>query len=451
MDIKAAIIKNIIYPIVEWKNKSNVLHYLNEYEKTQFQNSLEIERMQWEKMKYLLEHSYENVPFYTERFQKCGIVPSDIRSPADMLLLQPLTKDDIQDNFWKMLSKDISPEMLIEDYTGGSTGKPLKFYYDEQRSQRREASRIRHNRWSCWEIGEKMAVLWGDSSDNSGENIKNKIRRKFINRVLFLDAFNLNKVKMEKFALELEKFKPKIILAYANAIYLLAIFLQNKGRRIYPRGIITSAETLTQEKRDIIESVFKCKVYDRYGSREVGLIASECEKHSGLHVNAENVYVEILKDGGLAAQGEIGEVLVTDLFNYTMPLIRYKIGDVAAVAKDICTCGRGLPLIKSIEGRVSDFIVTPSGKIIHGEYFTHLFYGEDGVQQFQLTQEDEKNIIINFVPSERYSEQHIINIKKQIQDYLGADVNVGMKKVREISKTPSGKYRFTISNLPIRF
>lgn len=447
MDLHSIFIKSIVYPLIQIKNKSSILTYLSEYEKSQLLSRLEIENNQWIKIKKLLEYAYNNCPFYTERFSKMGITPSDIKSPHDYYSFPVITKDDIQLNSLRILPSKISKNGLIEDYTGGSTGKTLKFYYDKQRSERREASRIRHNRWAGWDIGKKMAVLWGDSHDIAGRNIISKIKREFVNRVLFLDAFNMNENKMEEFADELEKFKPHVILAYTNAIYLFARFLQDNGRRIYPKGIICSAETLTQEKREVIESVFRCKVYNRYGSREIGLLASECEKHEGMHINAENVYIEIIKGDKPAQDGEMGEVIVTDLYNYAMPFIRYKIGDVAIATSEICNCGRGLPLIQGVEGRVSDFIVTRDGKIIHGEYFTHLFYGEEGVQQFQLIQESVNNIIINLVPTQKYSEQRIENIKKQIHDYLGCDVQIETRKVQEIPKTFSGKYRFTISKV----
>jgi len=451
MDIMATIVKNILNPIAETKNGSSVHKYLRENEETQRLSRQDLLALQWTRLKGLLDHAYGSSPFFRERFKKAGLAPSGIKTPEDFLRLPVLTKEDIQTHSAEILSAGLSVSGLIEDYTGGSTGKPLKFYYDAQRSQRRAASRIRHNRWCGWDVGQKMAVLWGASSDIAANSARQRLRNRFLGRTVSLDSFNMTVEKMEEYRKTLEEFKPAAILAYANSVYLFAGFLKNRVHSISPKGIICSAETLTDEKRELIESVFKCKAFDRYGSREVGLLASECEKHSGLHVNAENVYIEVVKDdGSLAREGELGRVIVTDLYNYAMPFIRYEIGDMAAAGGDrTCACGRGLPLIGSIEGRVSDFIVAPNGKIIHGEYFTHLFYGEKGVHQFQLVQEDLRNIRLNIVPSKEYSEPRLMGIKKQIEDYIGRDVNVVVEKVREIPKTVSGKYRFTISKVSL--
>ena len=412
MSLSPFFIKNVVYPLIERKNKSNTLSFLREYEDSQYLSRDEIQSIQWSRLKELLEYSYTNNSFYAKNFNDHGIVPSDIKSPSDFLSVPIVSKEMLQNNYLEMITIGFALDDLIEDYTGGSTGKPLKFYYDEERSQRREASRIRHNRWCGWDIGEKMAVLWGASEEAKIQrSFKRKLKNFVFNKTAFLDSFDLSIEKMNEFKRFLESYKPKSILAYANSIYIFALFLKDKTHNILPKGIISSAETLTEDKRELIESVFKCKVFNRYGSREIGLLASECEKHSGLHINAENVYVEIVNGNRLAKDNEMGEVIVTDLFNYAMPFIRYKIGDIAIASSEVCSCGRGLPIIKSVEGRVSDFITTSSGKIVHGEYFTHLFYGEEGVEEIQLLQERLDKICLRIVPSKKYSGERILNIK----------------------------------------
>jgi phenylacetate-CoA ligase len=452
MDVMAAITRNIVYPLVEWKNRSNILEYLEDYEKTQYLDKAEIEKLQWERIKNLLDHAYKNVPFYNERFRVLGMTPKDITSPADFSLLPPLTKEDVQKNFSKMLSKGIVREKLIEDYTGGTSGKPLKFYYDKKRIERRGASTIRHDRWAGWDIGEKTAVIWGASSgDYKKRSVRRKLKDVLMKRSLFLDAYNLSADKMEKFASMLESFKPTTILAYADVMEIFAIFLKDRNHNIRPKGIICSADTLTDTRRHIIESVFGCKVFDRYGSREIGLMASECEEHRGLHVNAENVHIEIVRGNKPAASGELGEILVTDLYNYVMPFIRYKIGDCAITTPEVCSCGRGLPLIESIEGRISDFVVTPQGKIICEGYFAQIFHGEEGIDQFQIIQEKIDHIVLNLIPSRKYSGKRLLEIVQALHDYLGNDVSIDIRKVEEIQKPPSGKNCSVISQVPLPF
>jgi len=448
MNFTTSLIKNIIYPLVEFKNHSRMLEYLHDDERTQYMSSSEMKGLQWSLLENLLKHAYDNTFFYRQRFRSAGLRPGQIKDPDDLLALPILSKEDIQQNIEGLIATGLYPNTLIEDYTGGSTGKPLKFYYNEERSQRRAASRIRHNRWSGWDIGEKMAVLWGAPSDIADRSFKKKVKNLILNRTVSLDSFDMTEENMEAYTAFMEKYRPAAILAYANSIYLYARFLKERSHSIHPKGIICSAETLTPEKRSLIESVFNCKAFDRYGSREVGLIASECECHRGMHINAENIYLEVINASGKHAdEGEVGKVIVTDLHNYSMPFIRYEIGDMAVASYAECECGRGLPLVSNIEGRVSDFIVTPSGRMVHGEYFTHLFYGIDGVMQFQLIQEDIRGVYIDVVPGEGYSQETIEKIKAKARDYLGKDMRVEVRKVKSIPKTATGKYRFTISRI----
>jgi phenylacetate-CoA ligase len=205
---------------------------------------------------------------------------------------------------------------------------------------------------------------------------------------------------------------------------------------------------LTESKRGIIEKAFSCKVLNRYGSREVGLIASECQQQSGLHINADNLHVEIVKNGKAVPVGESGDILVTDFSNKGMPLIRYNLGDVGRLSKDICSCGRTLPLMQSVEGRSGDFFVADDGSLVHGEYFTHLFYGIEEVIKFQIIQESLIDIQLKIVTKDdRLKDEHINNIKNKTQKILGKQCIVQVEYVKDIPPTASGKSLFTISRV----
>ena len=217
---------------------------------------------------------------------------------------------------------------------------------------------------------------------------------------------------------------------------------------------MSAAGTLHDVQRELIERVFGAPVFNRYGSREVGDMACECDQHRGLHVSTPTHYIEIVRDGGTAARpGEIGEVLVTLLTNFAMPLIRYRIGDLAAWSEEPCTCGRAWPLLKSVVGRVTDTFLTAKGTRIHGEYFTHLFYFRDWIRQFQVVQVgyDEillkvvlKDGMLNLPESKKYEVQEI---EQKTRLVMGPACRIDWQVTSEISPTASGKRRYTISKV----
>jgi phenylacetate-CoA ligase len=265
-----------------------------------------------------------------------------------------------------------------------------------------------------------------------------------------LDTSSITSKKLADFNSLLKKFKPYIIVAYANSIYLFAQFLKQTGSTDHhkPHAIITSAEFLDPQRREIIENVFECKVFDRYGSRETSIIASECEKHSGLHICAEALHLEFIKDSKPASPGQLGKVIVTDLLNYGMPFIRYQIEDIGASQTDLCSCGRNLPLMKMAAGRVTDFLVTPDGKIISGASLTiYLIANAPGVAQAQLIQEKKDELILKIVRDDKFGDESMRFFEKEIPEFFGKSVKYTVEFVDEIPPESSGKYRFSISKV----
>jgi phenylacetate-CoA ligase len=241
-------------------------------------------------------------------------------------------------------------------------------------------------------------------------------------------------------------------LAYASAAYTFAQYLDSisfQAKEIGLKGIISSAEKLYDFQRVLMERVFCCPVFDRLGSREVGLIASECDRHEGLHMNADNLVIEVLDDdGNPVPPGEPGRIVVTDLLNKSMPFIRYEMGDIGAWTDRPCSCGRTLPLMKCIDGRTADFILTKDGRKIHGEYFTHLFYGVRGLKQFQLIQKDLNLIEIKVIKNSEWDARKEPEILEHIRSYMqDPTLKIELIFVPQISKPRSGKLRFTISDL----
>jgi phenylacetate-CoA ligase len=219
---------------------------------------------------------------------------------------------------------------------------------------------------------------------------------------------------------------------------------------IRPHAVKSTAEVLTDEERTTIEQAFRCPVYNFYGSREVNNLAAECPAHKGLHVNALTRYIEVVDETGKPLGPlQPGRILVTDLTNYAMPFIRYEIEDIGTWSGAQCKCGRPFPVLANVLGRKTDFIVTPSGKLIHGEYFTHLFYGMPAVSQFQLVQDSLDHVRMEVVLSPGASESSLDSLRSRLSESMGAGVRCDVETVQQIERPPSGKHRFTVSSVPI--
>ena len=441
-------IRHVTYPLNLARIGSNEGAYLKQLEESQWFSREDLERLQWTKLKKLLNHAYETVPYYRKRFKEEGVKPSDIRNPEDFIRVPILTRKLLNENLKELVSKNYPTRRLTLDYSGGSTGEPVRFYKDKRKIEYGFAVTIRHDRWSGWDIGEKIGLLWGARRDMSPKGrLRSKARNLLVYPNLELDAFRMDDTVMRDYARRLVKYRPKILLAYANAAYVFAGFVRDEGiKNINLEGIITSAETLFPHQRKLIEEVFGCKVFNRYGSREFGNMASQCPQ-GGMHVCSEGFVLEILKDGKPAAPEEQGEIAVTDLSNYGMPFIRYAIGDMGVQTGGKCSCSRGLPLIGNITGRISDNIIAEDGKVIPGNFFVDLV-GRSmiGVEKYQFIQETQNRLTLKIVKSKRFHEKDLDFILLNLREKMGG-VDIHVDVVEDIKPTETGKHRFTISKV----
>ncbi len=456
MDIFKPFAKYCLDPLLAFHEGSSHPEYLEEYEKTQFMTKEKIAERQLFLLKNLLIHAYKNCPFYTERFDTFDFNPYQLNALSDIKKLPVLTKQDIQQNLENIIASNYSMEQLSLNQTGGSTGSPLKFYVDLERLQSRKASTYRHDRWTGWDIGVKTAVLWGHQRDFlPQQNWKNKIRDDYYERKLFLDTSNISADKMKSFVSQLIHFQPEIYLAYANSVYLYARYLKENNITDYnrPHAIITSAEVLTPVQRTLIEEVFECKVFNRYGCRETSIIASECSAHNGMHISSETLFLEFQNNGEDIATGETGKIIISDLLNYGMPLIRYQIEDAGTPLDGDCLCGRTLPRMDITGGRITDFLVTSERKVISGASMTIYFIAViDGIAQAQIIQNSLDNLTLNIVKSLHFSDKTEIEIKEKIAQYFGVSMKYTIEYKDQIKSTASGKYRFSISHIdPMEF
>jgi len=355
----------------------------------------------------------------------------------------------VQEESTRMISSDYRDTDLIKDMTGGSTGSPMTFYYDRCRLDSRNAAMIRHDRWSGWNIGDKVGILWGATRDRQFyAGLKDRLRNLLLQRHLLLDASSFDEALLAQFAKRLAEYQPKIILAYAGMLGTFAEYVKSAGiDGIKPKAVITSAEILFPEKRRTIEETFQCPVLNRYGCREFSVIASECIHRRGMHINAENLLVEVLPNGCYGQRGE-GEIVVMDLKNYAIPMIRYRIKDVGTLLPGTCECRRGLPLMTVSGGRVTDFLTATNGRKVSGVVIaTYVITNVPGIKQVQFVQTERRKTTIKLVKGREWNGHSLEVLRRRAGDYLGEEMQLDVVFEEVIPSETSGKYRFSISSV----
>ena len=397
------------------------------------------------KLAALLNHARCHVPFYRDIMKEHDVVSA--ASAMDILATLPvIQRSDLQKNpdaFKADLQGEVYP-----DATGGSTGTPLRFVVDRVTQRARESSLYWADSLAGWRYGERIAMLWGSDKDVASASRKARVSMRWIidNRRWY-NAFNMGEDRMEEFHRALSRFRPHVLVAYAGSTEVYARYLRSKNiRPDYPlRAIICSAEVLTPQARQTITEVFGCPVHDRYGNREFGAIACECGKQEGMHINERDFILEVDSPNSVLSAGPL---IVTYLHNLAMPFIRYNTGDLARLhTESACRCGRATRRISSVTGRMADTIRTRSGKLIHGEYFTHLFYSATAIREFQFVQVTLDHYRLLLVTDGKEAITSLDKIRRDILDEVGSDCRLDIEYVDAIPVLSSGKRKFTLSLL----
>jgi phenylacetate-CoA ligase len=438
--------RNLFQPLLAWRQGSSHLRSLRELERTQFDDPEVIAARQTLSVKRLLVHAYETVPFYRDRFDRVGFHPSDFRTLEDLELLPVLTKADLRKSSADLVSEKYLNAKRFTKKTSGSTGVPLEIQINPESMQWKAACTLRSDQWSGWRRGSRVAKVWGNPEYRS-QGWKGWLRNRLIDRAVYLDTLDLDETRIEQFVRILRRHRPGLIFGHAHSLYLVACHVKRLcPEKIRPDGIISTAMILHDWQREVIEEAFSCKVTNRYGCEEVSLIASECSEHHGLHLNCDSIYAEVQPDFRLGHDTRTGQLLVTDLTNLAMPLIRYQIGDVVVKRQEKCPCGRGLPLLERVIGREADFVLTPNGRLISGISLTENFALHiPGTAQVQLVQESRTFLRIRIVPDDRFTDGSRFAITRMVQDLFGKEMKHEVELVDSIPQEKSGKYRFCIS------
>ncbi len=438
--------RHLVQPLMAWRSGSRHLRHLRLLQERQWNPPETIQAQQCEAVRRLFFHAYDTVPYYRSLFITHGWHPSDFRSLEDLQHLPVLTKADIRANAAALRSSAFDANAVTLKTTSGSTGVPLEIAVNRDSMEWKRACTIRSDEWSGWKLGRRVAKVWGNPEYRK-QGIKGRVRNFLVDRARYLDTIGLDEKRMRAFADSLRRKQPSLLFGHAHSLYLFACYVKkHRPSAIRPDGIISTAMLLHDWQRAVIEEAFNCPVTNRYGCEEVSLIACECEQHRGLHLNADAHYAELLDDRP-GTEGE-GSLVVTDLTNYAMPLIRYKVGDVVVKSDRRCSCGRGLPLIERVEGREADYVLTPGGKLISGISLTENFALHiRGAAQVQIVQESERFLRLRMVPAADFGPESNWQIEELVREMFGSEMNYDVELLESIPQEPSGKYRFCISKV----
>jgi len=428
--------------------RRDIARVYSEYVRLERASVDEIEQYQTRSLRWLLRASQQS-PYYKYCLDSFGVDPEQF-TLDDLGRFPFLTKKVMRQQKERLRLPDAKG--VYENYSGGSTGAPTRFWQDYPFKVHLSVATRRCNEMAGAFPGARVAKLWGAPQDKKKiEGWRGRLKLWLLNQ-RYYDTFDMGHERMQEYHEAMHHFQPDLIQAYTSSLYLLARYLKSNGiRPDYPGiGMIAAAEKLSPHVRKAIEEVFPARVFDRYGSREVPAVAAECACHNGLHIQMPGYIVETIDPATeKPIEGKPGEIVVTALNNNAMPFIRYRIGDMGILTKKPCACGMSYWRLEQVIGRTSDNFLMPDGRIVHGEYFTHLFYGREGIEQFQFVQETRERFTLRIVPTLLYSRQVSDQIEREVREMIGHRSDLRVEIREEIPKAPSGKYRFTMSHVSL--
>jgi phenylacetate-CoA ligase len=440
--MNARLVGRVLFPLHEWLKSKPTFRLLNELEATQSLPADRLAEYRFRRLHHLLEFAYANVPYYRELMDEHAVRPRHVQDFADLRRMPVLTRDILQTRFDDLRAR-ASLRHVHRRASGGSTGTPVTVLVDMGRMGMTEAGRLRAQRWFGVPPGAPEVVLWGTPARIGRTEWIRRVRDRLLNTRV-LSAFDMGEAAVHRHAQTLLRVRPSKIYGYASACHLLAAHFQRE--RLDPpvglRAVFTTAEPLFDFQRKTIEAAFGCPVAVEYGCRDGGLVALECPD-GGLHMFAESMHVEILDPD---ADGR-GEIALTNFDSLAFPIIRYRTGDMGSLDPTPCPCGRALPKLRNVEGRRTDFLVTPSGRVLHALSAIYLLRDSPSVREFRVVQESPDHLTVEIVPSGSFGVTEQSGLRSQFATVFGADVRVDFQSCERIARTAAGKFRYVESRI----
>ncbi len=446
-DFYTTFVSGVFFPLHELIKKHDTVAIRKEMEASQWWDEGRLEHLRVSRLRRLLASAGARVPYYRNLFADIGFMVEDVASLADLARLPLLDKSTIRANSDALKAENATG--LARFNTGGSSGEPLVFYIGKERVSHDVAAKWRATRWWNVDIGDPEVVIWGSPIELGAQDGMRAIRDRVL-RTRLLPAFEMSENKLDHFLDEISSARPKMLFGYPSALSHIARHANARGRRVDNLGIrvaFVTSERLYDEQRRQISKIFGCPVANGYGGRDAGFIAHECP-HGSMHITAEDIIVEIIDQRGAPVpRGEAGEIVVTHLATSAFPFIRYRTGDIGVLDNKPCSCGRGLPLLKEIQGRSTDFLVAKNGTVMHGLALIYILRDLPQIRNFKITQESVDLTSVSVVSDGGLNGELVGKIVQGFKARLGQEVEIRVEEVKEIPSEKSGKFRYVVSKV----
>lgn len=450
MKVPSVLAGGVIYPLQERAFGRPTFRYLSSLEKSQWLSRVDVEDLQLEKLRRLLDVAYAHAPWHRARMDEAGLRPAGLGSLADLRKLPRMSKQDAAAHRDDLVWRGV-PGGAFRYNTGGSSGQPLIFHFGRERQASDAAGRMRARRWWGVEPGEPEVYLWGAPVELNKTDWVKTVRDRLINQ-LVLNAFAMSPAGMDRYLDAIEAFRPRCIYGYASSLALLAAHATQRDRRLrlpWLKVVCTTGEPLMGHQRVLIGDVFGAPVANEFGSRDIGFIAHETPQGQ-LLLMSESIILEVLDEAGNpVAPGEMGEAVMTGLCSGAQPFIRYRTADMVRMSEEPDRAGRGLHVIAEVVGRRTDFLVRADGTIMHALAGIYVVRATDGVAEFKLIQHDLRDVEVLVVTDPRWTSGCAPAIAAGLRQRLGDDVRVTVRVVAQIAPEASGKHRYVVSHVPL--
>ncbi len=441
------LVSSFLFPLHERLKGHRSVARRVELEASQWWSPETLEAYRLERLRCFLAHVWKNVPYYNALFREIDFRPEELSSLGELERIPFLTKSIVRKHFDDL--KSTIAGSLKRYNTGGSSGEPLIFLIGKDRITHDVAAKWRATRWWGVDIGDPEIVVWGSPIEIGAQDRLRALRDRLL-RSYLLPAFEMSETNLDRYVEAIRRIRPKMLFGYPSALAHIARHARATGRPMNDLGVqvaFVTGERLYDDQRETIAMTFGCRVANGYGGRDAGFIAHECP-HGRMHISAEDLIVEIVGEDGRALEpGSPGEIVITHLATADFPFIRYRTGDMGVIDPHACLCGRGLPVLKEIHGRSTDFVVAADGTVMHGLSLIYVLRDVPGLKQFKIVQESLDKTRVLVVPDDGFDKAELPRIESGLAARLGQGVTIDIECVERIPPEASGKHRYVVSHV----
>ena len=416
---------------------------------SQFWPRVQLQTYRDERIRAVVRIAYERSPFYQQVMKRAGLTPKDIQCADDLAKLPVISKETVRYHGSELLTATVPRRGWHHGHTSGITGFPLSLWYNRDTCIINDAVDRRQKIWGGVQENDWIGVLLGRVIVPTGQGRPPFWRVNHVQKQVWFSSFHLSEENLGYYVNEIRRRGLRFLEGYPSTLFILAQYLTKRGNKLPLQAVFTSSETLHKVQRETIETAFGCRPFDFYGHAERTVFATECEVHDGKHLAEEYGFTEVVDENGHAvSDGMTGYLTGTSLHNTAMPMIRYRTGDISAIRREHCACGRTLLRIESVTTKAEDIVITPDGRMISPSILTHPFKPFPQIVESQLIQDRIDHLLVKIVPSSGFTAEYEALLLSELGRRLGPKMKIEVELVKAIPREASGKFRWVISHIP---